>query len=71
MVRPGPERPLSMTQRPFQLTGLPLHNSRAQAQSFEHAPDALLERHAAGDELGADVRHVAGDADPEDEAGPR
>ena len=40
----------------------------AEPQPFEHASDALFERHAAGDELGADVRHVAGDADAEDEA---
>src|SRR5207247_5746291 len=39
-----------------------------QAQPFEHAADALLERHATGGEFGADVRHVAGDADAEDEA---
>ena len=31
----------------------------AQPQPLHHAPDALLERHAAGGELGADVRHVA------------
>ena len=42
--------------------------ARGRAAALEHAADALLERHAAGDELGADVRHVAGDADAEDEA---
>src|SRR3954466_15011126 len=40
----------------------------AEPQPFEHASDALFEWHAAGDELGADVRPVAGDANAENEA---
>ena len=43
--------------------------SKSQVFRFQHAPDPLLERYAAGHELGADVWHVAGDADPEDEPG--
>ena len=40
----------------------------AQLHAFEQPPDALLERHARGHELGADVGNVGGDADAQDHA---
>jgi len=46
---------------------LPGPQLAGEAQPFEHAPDAFLEGDAAGHEFGADIGHVAGDADPEDE----
>jgi hypothetical protein len=39
----------------------------AERQAFDHPADTLVEWHAGGLELGADVRQVGGNADPQDQ----
>ena len=64
----GPERALLHRPAALPVDRFAGPEGAAKAQAFQHATDALLERDARGFELVADVRHVRGDADAEDDA---